>query len=55
MNWLRNKLKEQGTQRGLVLLAPLAATHIGLSTEDTLTLVTGILAIYGTHNVVTKD
>jgi hypothetical protein len=55
MNWLKNKLKEQGTQRGLILLAPLTATHFGLSTEDTLTLVTGILAIYGTHNVVTEN
>ena len=55
MNWLKNKLKEQGTQRGLMLIAPLAATRFGLSTEDTLTLVTGILAIYGTHNVVTEN
>ena len=50
---LLEKLKEQGTQRGLMLIAPLIATRIGLSPEDTVTVITAILAVYGTHNVVT--
>lgn len=53
MNWLKNKLAEQGTQRGCMLLAPLIANRLGLSPEDTLTAVTGILAIYGVHNIGT--
>lgn len=54
MNFLKNKLKEQGTQRGLILLCPLFANRLGLSPDDTLAAITGILAIYGTHNVVTE-
>lgn len=50
---LGNKLKEQGTQRGLLLLAPLVAVKVGVSVEDMITIVTAVLAIYGTHNVVT--
>jgi hypothetical protein len=55
MRKLLDKLKEQGTQRGLMLLAPLLATKLGLSTEDTVTMMTAILAIYGTHNVITEN
>ena len=54
MQWITAKLKEQGTQRGLTLLAPLIASHLGMSAEDTLTFVTGILAFYGMHNVATE-
>jgi hypothetical protein len=51
---IKTKLGEQGTQRGLMLLAPLVANRFGMSPEDTLTAVTAILAIYGTHNVMTE-
>ena len=53
MRKLLEKLKEQGTQRGLMMLVPLIAIHVGLSAEDSLTLITGVLAIYGTHNAIT--
>jgi hypothetical protein len=54
MRKLLDKLKEQGTQRGIIMLVPLVSTHVGLSTEDSLTLITAVLAIYGTHNTITE-
>lgn len=53
MNWLTNKLKEQGTQRGITMIAPLIAVKMGLSPEDTITVITAVMAIYGVHNVAT--
>jgi hypothetical protein len=51
---LKNKLHEQGTQRGLMLLLPIILNYwFQLDHQTTLDVVTGILTIYGVHNVVT--
>ncbi len=52
---LKNKLHEQGTQRGLMLLLPIVLVNwFSLDQQTALDIVTGILTIYGVHNVVTE-
>lgn len=53
-SWLKAKLEEQGTQRGLLLLVPLLLERVfQLDSSTSIQIVEGMLAIYGTHNVVT--
>jgi hypothetical protein len=52
---IKSKLHEQGTQRGLMLLLPIALVNwLHLDQQTALDIVTGILTIYGVHNVVTE-
>ena len=54
-SWLGAKLKEQGTQRGLLLLAPLVLErYFQLDSPTAIQIVEGVIALYGTHNVVTE-
>lgn len=53
-DWLNKKLREQGTQRGLLLLVPLILERVfQLDSSTAMQIVEGSLALYGTHNVVT--
>ena len=52
---IKNKLHEQGTQRGLMLLLPIILVNwLHLDQQTAIDIVTGILTIYGVHNVVTE-
>jgi hypothetical protein len=52
--WLNKKLSEQGTQRGLLLLVPLVLESVfQLDSPTSIQIVEGVIALYGTHNVVT--
>ncbi|MGB4498359.1 MAG: hypothetical protein WBI40_06650 [Methylococcaceae bacterium] len=52
---LRKKLSEQGTQRGLTLLLPiLIVRYFKLDPQTAIDVVTGVLCIYGVHNVATE-
>ena len=55
-NWLFAKLKEQGTQRGLLMLVGSAfpLLGLGLEVEDTITIMSAIFAIIGVQNVITE-
>jgi hypothetical protein len=54
--WLSSKLREQGTQRGLLMLVgslfPLLG--LGLEVEDTIAIMSAIFAIIGVQNVITE-
>jgi len=54
--WLSSKLREQGTQRGLLMLVgslfPLLG--LGLEVEDTIAIMSAIFAIVGVQNVITE-
>lgn len=53
---IASKLKEQGTQRGILMLIGSAfpLLGLGLETEDTLTIMSAIFAIIGVNNIVTE-
>lgn len=51
---LLNKLKEQGTQRGLLMLIGSVVPMLGLPTETMIQVVSAIFMIIGTHNVITE-
>jgi hypothetical protein len=54
-SWLATKLKEQGTQRGLLLLVPLILEQVfNLDSVTSVQIVEGMIAIYGTHNILTE-
>jgi hypothetical protein len=55
LNAIRRKLSEQGTQRGLTLLLPIfIVRYFKLDPQTAIDVVTGILCIYGAHNVATE-
>ncbi len=52
---IRSKLREQGTQRGLTLLLPILIVRIfKLDPQTAIDVVTGVLCLYGVHNVATE-
>ena len=54
--WIASKLKEQGTQRGLLMLVGSAfpLLGLGLEVEDTVAIMSAIFAIIGVQNVITE-
>jgi hypothetical protein len=54
--WILSKLREQGTQRGVLMLigSSFPLMGLGLAVEDTLTIMSAIFAIVGVNNIVTK-
>lgn len=51
---LMNKLKEQGSQRGILMLIGSAVPLLGLPTETVIQIVSAIFMIIGTQNIVTE-
>jgi hypothetical protein len=55
LNAIQRKLSEQGTQRGLTLLLPiLIVRYFKLDPQTAIDVVTGVLCLYGVHNVATE-
>jgi len=55
LEWILSKLREQGTQRGVLMLigSSFPLLGLGLAVEDTLTIMSAIFAIVGVNNIVT--
>ena len=54
--WAVGKLREQGTQRGILMLIGSAFPLLGLGmqVEDTISIMSAIFAIVGINNIITE-
>jgi hypothetical protein len=51
---IMNRLTEQGSQRGILMLIGSVVPLLGLPTETVIQIVSAIFMIIGTQNIVTK-
>jgi hypothetical protein len=51
---IKNKLSEQGSQRGIFAIIPFIATQLHFPAEDMVAILTFFLGVMGVHNFITE-